>query len=423
MGGLGFRSMRQANVTFLSKLGWRFLAEPNSLWSRVIRQKYGEGKCSVDISQHKQNASNVWRGMVENVNILKKGVSMAVGNGKQTLFWQHSWAGTQPLIEVVTRDPPTQILDCNVRDMWDHELGWNWDVFADYFPSQALQCIDSFELQQDDEEVDQVYWNGEASELGFCLETANPTMYSILYMAALHRRLMSNAHRFVRHLTDDPRCNICGANEESVDHILRQCLAATAIWRKFPGVHDYELFVKDFDSWLVENGCADNTRDEDWPIVVTTTLWWIWKWRNKRCFESEPIIPVDQIGFIMAKVGLVKRAIEREGKVFGFQRQPRIDVYVRWEYPREGWVRLNTDGASKGNPRAAGAGAFLRGHCGEIHEMVREANRAANWLANFGVGNTRKVSKVGEVPRELRQILEEDMDGVSLAKATPAIAA
>ena len=39
-GGLGIKSMRQVNSAFLAKLGWRILAEPQSLWARVLRAKY-----------------------------------------------------------------------------------------------------------------------------------------------------------------------------------------------------------------------------------------------------------------------------------------------------------------------------------------------------------------------------------------------
>lgn len=92
-GGLGIRSMRQANAAFLTKLGWRVLAEPDSLWSRVIRSKYCEGRCDLDIFKHKPGASNAWRGMVDNIDTLRQGVGMEVGNGRKTFFWHHKWVG------------------------------------------------------------------------------------------------------------------------------------------------------------------------------------------------------------------------------------------------------------------------------------------------------------------------------------------
>lgn len=50
-------------------------------------------------------------------------------------------------------------------------------------------------------------------------------------------------------------------------------------------------------------------------------------------------------------------------------KRKRVKQYIRWPYPREGWVRLNTDDASKGNPGSAGAGGLIRGHRGELFEM------------------------------------------------------
>lgn len=48
-GGIGIRSSRQANSAFLTKLGWRVLSEPSSLWSRVLRHKYCKGRCDIDM--------------------------------------------------------------------------------------------------------------------------------------------------------------------------------------------------------------------------------------------------------------------------------------------------------------------------------------------------------------------------------------
>ena len=72
-GGVGLRSTRQANSAFLTKLGWRVLTEPNALWSRVLRQKYCKGRCDIDMFLPTSNMSNVWKGITENVDWLKKG--------------------------------------------------------------------------------------------------------------------------------------------------------------------------------------------------------------------------------------------------------------------------------------------------------------------------------------------------------------
>jgi len=70
-GGLGFKSMRHANIAFMTKLGWRLMSEKDSLWSKVIRAKYCQDRCDIDMFTHKQDASNVWHGITESAQYIK----------------------------------------------------------------------------------------------------------------------------------------------------------------------------------------------------------------------------------------------------------------------------------------------------------------------------------------------------------------
>lgn len=58
-------------------------------------------------------------------------------------------------------------------------------------------------------------------------------------------------------------------------------------------------------------------------------------------------------------MGEVKKAMARvkwdkENKKLG-----RHEVLVRWTKPRDGWVKLNTDGAVKGNPGSTSGGGLI----------------------------------------------------------------
>lgn len=159
-GGLGINSTRQLNAAFLTKLGWRMISEPESLWSRVLRHKYCSGRCDLDMFDPKKGSSNVWQGITKNATILGKGMRVAVGNGNRTLSWDHRWACAQPLNEVSTQLIPSSIAGATVVEMWDEIDGWKWDCFAPYLAQENLKIIQSFELKDYPELGDLVYWQG-----------------------------------------------------------------------------------------------------------------------------------------------------------------------------------------------------------------------------------------------------------------------
>lgn len=75
------RSMRQTNTTFMERMGWRLIKEPDSLWSRVVRNKYCNGRCDWDMISKKANASNLWNGIIKARDPLMQGLRSAVGDG------------------------------------------------------------------------------------------------------------------------------------------------------------------------------------------------------------------------------------------------------------------------------------------------------------------------------------------------------
>ena len=66
-------------------------------------------------------------------------------------------------------------------------------------------------------------------------------------------RIMSNGNRFVRHLTDDPRCFTCGEVEESSLHILRDCPVARILWRQLGVCISNSQWRVNLKEWLAGN--------------------------------------------------------------------------------------------------------------------------------------------------------------------------
>lgn len=76
------------------------------------------------------NMSNVWRGITDNAQWVKQGTSVAIHNGKQTLFWDHIWATEMTLRVAAIHDIPPEIEGATMEEMWEVGQCWRWDLFA-----------------------------------------------------------------------------------------------------------------------------------------------------------------------------------------------------------------------------------------------------------------------------------------------------
>ena len=101
-----------------------------------------------------------------------------------------------------------------------------------------------------------------------------------------------------------------------------------------------------------------------WNQIFMFAIWTIWKGRNQLVFENK------NLKSSIAK-DIIYHALEYfhcAGKLLVTKR--KILKQVRWEKPCNGWLKLNTDWSSLGNPGLAGGGGLLRDEYG-------------NWIGGF----------------------------------------
>lgn len=87
-------------------------------------------------------------------------------------------------------------------------------------------------MTADDDAGDEYYWSGKGARLYTWepLEVHLEGSSSAKSVFVYQDRVMTNVARFLRGLTDDPRCYVCGYVEESEENILRRCPATTIVW-------------------------------------------------------------------------------------------------------------------------------------------------------------------------------------------------
>lgn len=128
---------------------------------------------------------------------------------------------------------------------------------------------------------------------------AQQRVRAFLWLAS-HDRLMGNLNRYKRKLTNDPKCFICGGEDESTLHILRDCPAAKSVWRKLEGFANLSSFYQGgLHEWIRNN--LEFESIETWPTIFAISTWWLWRWRNMLMFDRRNEILLDLIAFLKVR--------------------------------------------------------------------------------------------------------------------------
>lgn len=96
-----------------------------------------------------------------------------------------------------------------------------------------------------------------------------------------------------------------------------------------------------------------------WKILFLMGIWHLWIYRNN--FDFRTGIIDRSIHSICIKSSIEFFSIGTRCKTI----RPKNTILMSWEKPHEGWVKLNTNGSTLGNPRKAEGGGLIRNHHGD----------------------------------------------------------
>ncbi|XP_057452658.1 uncharacterized protein LOC130744495 [Lotus japonicus] len=129
-------------------------------------------------------------------------------------------------------------------------------------------------------------------------------------------------------------------------HCVRDCPLATKIWRAIRFVLPTSFFVPaDFGSWIAMFHGFGLT-------ALLATTWVVWKQRCRFYFAGD----LREVHRVVREVHSLWEVIRHTHPSTTSARQVRL---VQWQFPREGYVALNTDGSSLGNLGMSGFGVWL----------------------------------------------------------------
>jgi hypothetical protein len=93
-GGLGFRLMKEVNLSLISKLGWKMLSNHNSLWVSLFQQKYI--RYGNFLSSPLPSGSWIWNGIKATLPIISAGACFIPHNHSSLPIWSTPWIPTSP---------------------------------------------------------------------------------------------------------------------------------------------------------------------------------------------------------------------------------------------------------------------------------------------------------------------------------------
>ena len=154
----------------------------------------------------------------------------------------------------------------------------------------------------------------------------------------------------------DVGCDLCGI-EESSGHALWSCRSAEAVWcRTRLKLPSFLVPPSDFIDivWEIKNRCER----VNWELFATT-VWGIWNNTNQvrhrgQCKSYEAIVKAtaDYLNeYQAANMSSEHFAIPEE---------------VRWRPPKQGWYKVNTDGAIFEDIKSCSVGVVIRNEKGEL---------------------------------------------------------
>ncbi|CAI9094305.1 OLC1v1030022C1 [Oldenlandia corymbosa var. corymbosa] len=137
------------------------------------------------------------------------------------------------------------------------------------------------------------------------------------------------------------------------------------LWMKLVNVQSCSSFFSmSLEDWLCTNLDGGLMMDRDnWQVVFGITVWQAWQWRNRTVFNSTNASLNQKLSEVDSFVEGVASTVCCERKL-GFMGRTKEHCWLRWLFPPENWLKLNTDGFFNPYTGMASSGGLLRDHMG-----------------------------------------------------------
>ncbi|GAU44619.1 hypothetical protein TSUD_378970 [Trifolium subterraneum] len=299
-----------------------------------------------------------------------------MGNGQKVNLWLDNWMRDD---HSLMNHSTQQIIDTTltVKDTLMDTGEWDINFLTANLPLTIVNQLVAIPAPKDTDGPDSLGWRG-TNTRQFTVQSAynlqrrdhmsidgnwksmwswkGPHRIQTFMWIAAHECLLTNYRRSKWRSGISPTCPACGNEDETIIHVLRDCMHATQIWiRLVTSNHITNFFSLTCRDWIFYN--MEGAHNKEWQTIFMVACWHLWTWRNKSIFEDDFRRPNNPTHVILKMAMKIDRC--EQTHLNGWPRQ-KDTVFIGWKQPREGWIKLNCDGAHKSSMNLSGCGGLLR---------------------------------------------------------------
>ncbi|KAH1063509.1 hypothetical protein J1N35_028496 [Gossypium stocksii] len=127
-GGLGLRKLKDQNISFLMKLGFKLVSDKEAFWVRVVRSKY-QMNDKLPECVDRNGSSFLWKSLSKIWTLFRESIHWSIGDGRKIRCWKDNWI---PHLGPLLRYTPSNFnlnTDCTLREMAADDGSWNIGFF------------------------------------------------------------------------------------------------------------------------------------------------------------------------------------------------------------------------------------------------------------------------------------------------------
>ncbi|KAK1302840.1 hypothetical protein QJS10_CPB12g01232 [Acorus calamus] len=302
-GGLGLRRLQEWNKAAMGVRFWELASNHQSLWASWMRKKY-LSKVSIWTISSKTTASSVWKSIIKAGTWVKVATQYVIFSGKTINLWSDPWFqgnGLQHLFQgppLLSWGPPREVMLCTLfRDgKWHKPHRW---------PAEHASVWDDItELEIGGEGNDILIWTGSKSG----------------------KMSYSSAWEYIR--KKGPQTTWAKELWRPIQPPSRSLLCWQAALDRLPTLQ--RLFSRQ----LIQN--------------TTSYIW-------KATLKALGVSHVRQISLTDHFTWFISLGSTQTEKRILIKQKKVSEKEVSWEAPKEGWLKVNSDGSKSDDRFAYGA--------------------------------------------------------------------